>query len=108
MYSPSMRIMFRYIKNYISINEYIDGFKKFINSLGNNKSDFEYFEANISAFYLSLFQDKENIHDLFLKGSECRGVAEDYINKITFDYTGNHYFNYVKSNHPQAAINEIW
>lgn len=109
MYYPNMRIIFRYIKkNDISINEYINGFKKFINYLGDNESDFKHFESNICAFYQCMIDDGENIHDLFSVGAECREVAENYIKRVSIYYQDHHYYKTVKYDFPQAGINDIW
>ena len=90
------------------MNEYINGFEKFINSLGDNESDFKYFESNICAFYQCMIDDGENIHDIFSTDAECRNAAEEYINRISMNYKENHYYKTVRSSYPQAAINEIW
>jgi hypothetical protein len=109
MYYPSMRIMFRTIKdNNLSKEEFINGFCEFINSLNDNEVDFQYFESNICAFYQCMFKDDENVHDIFSCGAECREAAEYFIKKITYDYKDDHYYKTVMSDFPQAAINEIW
>jgi hypothetical protein len=109
MYFFGMKVMFRYIDaNDISITDFVNGFKIFIDSLEKNESDFKHFESNICAFYQCMIDDGENIHDLFSVGAECREASERYIKKITYDYKDDHYYKTVMSDFPQAAINEIW
>lgn len=109
MYHFGMKVMFRYIDaNDISIADFVNGFKIFIDSLENNESDFKHFESNICAFYQCIINDGKKMDDIFSKDTECREVTERYINRVNFNYRNNHYYKTVKSKYPQAAINEIW